>query len=146
MLTLRNDFDQTLALMDTFRNQVSRFFDDYDARSPGGSAAAGPLLNLFDTGDDLVLMADIPGLTEKDITLHVQQDVFTIRGQRRVSAPEGFKAHRRERVSYEFSRSFGLPTKVDLERAQANVKDGVLTVTLPKAPETKPRQIAVRGH
>jgi HSP20 family protein len=145
MLTRYHDsYDPTLALVNAFRQQFDRFFDHYEA----GSAAyeGGPRLELFETKEAFVLRADVPGLTEKDVTLTVTQDVFTIAGERQIRAPEGYVAHRQERPSFHFSRSFTLPAKTDLERASANVKNGVLTVHLPKAPEAKPQQIAVRSE
>jgi len=145
MLTRWNDFDQTIALLDAFRQQFDRFFDDYNTGASPLSAS-GPRVTVNENADALVLTADVPGLTEKDVSLSVNQDVFTLTGERKADAPEGYTAHRRERAAYRFSRSFALPLKVDVERATATVKDGVLTVNLPKAPEAQPRQIAVRSQ
>jgi HSP20 family protein len=146
MLSRWNDYNDPFAVLGAFRQQFDRLFDDYAGDGALGDGA-GPRLHLFDTKEALVMMADVPGLREKDINLSVNQDVFTIAGERKASAPEGYIAHRQERSSYRFSRSFSLPAKVDLERTQAIVKNGVLTVTMPKAPEAQPRQIAIRaGH
>jgi HSP20 family protein len=139
-----DDFDDTYALLNSFRNQVDRFFHDFETGVPA-HGDAGPRLNLFDAGAAFVLTADVPGLSENDLAIDVTQDVFTLRGERRVDAPEGYAAHRRERGHYRFSRSFSLPARVDLERATATVKDGTLRVELPKAAEARPRQIAVRA-
>jgi HSP20 family protein len=68
-----------------------------------------------------------------------------ISGERRTSVPAGYVAHRQERGSYTFSRSFALPCPVDPEKASAAVRDGVLTVTLEKAAEARPRQITVKA-
>jgi HSP20 family protein len=66
-----------------------------------------------------------------------------LQGSRRVEAPQGYDVHRRERGAYEFTRSFTLPVKVDADQAKATLKNGLLTLTLPKAPEVQPRQINV---
>lgn len=144
MLTRWEDFDDTYTLLNSFRRQAERFFQDYEAGGPA-RGNAGPRLNLFDTGAALVLTADVPGMGEKDLSIDVTQDVFTLRGERKADAPEGYAPHRQERGRYRFTRSFSLPARVDLERTTATVKDGVLTVTLPKPAEVRPRQIAVRG-
>jgi HSP20 family protein len=143
MLTRYNQYDPTFALVNAFRQQFERFFDDYEA---GSAYEGGPRLELAETKDAFVLRADVPGLNEKNVNLSVTQEVFTISGERRTPAPDGYIAHRQERPSYQFSRSFTLPAKADVERASASVKDGVLTVQVPKAPEAKPRQIAVRAQ
>lgn len=106
---------------------------------------AWPRTHLWDDGAALVLRAEVPGLSEKDINLSLNQDVLTLSGERRVVAPEGYQAHRKDRPAFRFSRSFALPTKVDAERVTATVKNGVLTVTLNKVPESQPRQITVRA-
>ena len=70
---------------------------------------------------------------------------MTIKGERQDSAPEGYSVHRKERGAFRFTRSFALPAKVDVEKVQAVLKHGVLTVTLPKAKEAQPRQISVKA-
>ena len=102
-------------------------------------------MNLHDAGAALVVQADVPGLAEKDLQISLNQDVLTISGERKVQAPEGYAVDRQERASVKFSRSFTLPTRVDGEKSTAEVKNGVLTVTLAKTPEAQPRQISVRA-
>jgi len=141
----RSDFDRTLAIMDQLRRRMDRVFDDLD-RGVGPEPATGglPRVNVHDTGNAFVLRADLPGVQEKDLSLTLEQDVLTLSGQRRGDAPEGYAAYRQERAPYRFSRSFAFPAKVDTEKVLAELKDGVLTVTLEKAAEVKPRQISVR--
>ena len=85
-----------------------------------------------DEGNELRLYAEVPGLSEKDITLNINQNVLTLSGERKVEVPEGYSVHRQERGSYTFSRSFSLPCEVDPEKANATVKDGILTIVMPK--------------
>jgi len=139
-----SDFDRTFAAMDELRRTVERAWRDGDG-FPAERTGAWPRLSLWDEGSNLVLKADVPGLTEKDVQLQLTQDVLTVTGERRSDAPEGYSVHRQERLPARFSRSFTLPVKVDGAAITASLKDGVLTVTMPKAPESQPRQIAVKS-
>lgn len=147
-----NDHDRSFDLFDDFRRQMDRLFGDLDDRwavarlSPTQlSASAWPRVNLFDAGAELIVTADVPGLTEKDLEITLHDGVLTLVGDRKTAVPEGYQAHRQERGAYRFKRSFALPAKVDPEKTLATVKDGVLEVKLAKAAEARPRQIAVVG-
>jgi HSP20 family protein len=145
MLSRLTDFHGTFDLLDEVRRQMDRVWEDFDA--PSASApVAWPRLNLFDTGAALVVEADVPGLTEKDIELTLDDGVLTLAGERKLAAPEGYTPRRQERAAFKFSRSVALPSRVDAEKTLAVVKDGVLTITLAKAPEARPRQIAVKAQ
>ena len=152
MLSRLTDFDRTFDVLDELRRQMDRVWGDIDGTwgvAPGVSTmttAAWPRFNVFDAGANLVVTADVPGLTEKELAVSLEDGVLSISGERKLTAPEGYTAHRRERPALRFSRSVALPVKVDVDRAQAAVKDGVLTITLAKAPEARPRQIAVRAQ
>lgn len=152
MLSRFNEFESTFGLMNELRRRMDHVWNDFDPAGQSGasanaralSASSWPRLNLFDDGASLVLQADVPGLSDKDIHLTLNEGTLAIAGERRATAPEGYTAQRQERPSLKFSRSLTLPCKVDPERANAVVKDGVLTVTLAKAADAQPRQIAVR--
>lgn len=141
------DIDRTFLALDDFRRRMDRLFEGFDSRwgTNDGTAWVWPRANLRDSGGELVLEAEVPGLTEKDITLTVTQDTLALAGERKAEVPDGYAVQRRERVGQKFSRSFALPSRVDVERATAAVKNGVLTVTLPKAADARPRQIAVKA-
>ncbi|HXU80657.1 MAG TPA: Hsp20/alpha crystallin family protein [Polyangia bacterium] len=139
-----NDFERTFAAMDELRRTVEQAWRE-DEAFPFQTAGAWPRVSLWDEGSNLVLKADLPGLTEKDLQLQLTQDVLTVTGSRRSDAPEGYSVHRQERLPARFSRSFTLPVKVDGAAISASLKDGVLTVTMPKAPESQPRQITVKA-
>jgi len=96
-----------------------------------------------DTGEALTLRAELPGLSEKDIDISVTANALTVKAARKVDAPEGYAVHRRERQSFSFTQSYELPTRVDPEKVQASLKQGVLTLTLLKAAETQPKRVAV---
>jgi HSP20 family protein len=108
--------------------------------------AAWPAVRVSDAGETLVLRADVPGVADKDFDISVTPEALTLSGQRQTTAPEGYSVQRQERASAKFSRSWSLPYKVDADKTSATLKDGVLTITLAKAAEEKPRHIAVRGQ
>ncbi len=149
MLLRWNDIDNAFAMLDEARREMDQWIrrmtegGDVPAWTPW--ANGWPRMQLHDMGNELVLIAEVPGLSEKDITVSVNQDVLTVSGERKTTVPEGYQVHRHERASVKFSRSFALPCKVDLEKTTALAKDGILTVTLPKAPESQPRQIQVKS-
>jgi len=154
MLSRYTPFDRTLALMDDWRRRMDRAFGDFQAPfAPAGSfedpwslsEATWPRVNLYDTGASLLLSAEVPGLTAKDVQIQLQDDVLTLTGERKVQVPEGYAAHRRERGSLSFTRSFNLPFKVDGEKIVATLRDGVLNVEMAKVPEQQPRQIAIKS-
>ena len=147
MLTRFGDFDRTFQLMDQFRRRMDRAWGDldYGFLPTGTTAPLWPRVNLFDAGSTLIVEADVPGMTESDIDLTLDAEVLSITGERKAAAPEGCAVHRQERSSVKFSRSVTLPCKVDVEQTKASVKDGVLTITLTKAPDATPRKIAVQA-
>jgi HSP20 family protein len=136
------DIDRTFAMMDELRSRMGQLYGDYNEPR---AAAVFPLINLFDTGSTLTLKVEVPGLTEKDIHLTINQDVLTLQGERKADAPEGYSVHRQERGPVKFSRSFTLPCRINAETTTASLKNGVLTVTLAKVAEAQPRQITVKA-
>jgi HSP20 family protein len=139
------EWDRAARELDVLRREMDRVFDDF-GRTPAQRRTAQrgwPRIELADTGSALVLRAEVPGVTNDDLKVQVDQATLTLQGTRRVAQPEGYDGHRRERAPYEFTRSFTLPVKVDAEQAKATLKHGVLTLTLPKAAEVQPRQIKV---
>jgi len=153
MFSRFGDESRDFALLDEFRRRIDRLWEDMDTSWPANSSnarthssSAWPRINLYDAGSNLVLKADVPGLSEKDVHVTLNESGVSISGERKVAPPEGYSAHRQERTSFGFSRSLSLPCKVNPEQTEASVKNGVLTVTLAKAPEAQPRQIAVQAN
>ena len=108
-------------------------------------AEAYPAINVFRDEDGTVIRAEVPGLAPE--TLHVQVDdrTLTISGKRELHEPTQGSFQRRERSIGEFSRSLDLPTDLDLGKAEAAVRFGVLTLRVPRREEAKPREIKVRS-
>jgi len=153
MFSRLTDFDRTFDVLDELRRQMDRVWNDYDGTVGTSAAAAQPLssssfprFDVTDAGANLVVTADVPGMTDKDLQVSLEGGVLTVAGERKADTPEGYTAHRRERGAFKFTRSLALPIKVDGDKTSATVKDGVLAITLSKAPEARPRQIAVRAQ
>ncbi|MCU1383740.1 MAG: Small heat shock protein [Acidobacteria bacterium] len=125
-------------------NEMSRLQQDLDklfgvATAPESAARVNgftPAVDVVEDTDKIELYADLPGVKQEDLDIQVEKDVLTIRGERKLARPG-------ERVAGAFSRAFTLPKHVDVEKIAASLRDGVLTLTLPKRPEAQPRQIKV---
>ena len=102
-----------------------------------------PALDVYQTTDDVVAVVELPGMRKEDIEISLHDGMLTIGGERKGETPEGDKTARSERFEGKFRRSISLPTRVDANKVNATYKDGILTVTLPKAEEVKPKQIQV---
>ena len=135
------DFARGNAPHAQFRRELDRLFGDFERAFTSPQSR----LTLGEEGGNYVLRADVPGLTEQDFDISVEGSTVTLRGERKVEVPEGYTAHRRERGTVSFARSFELPARVDADKVTASLKNGVLTLTLPKAAEAQPRQISVKA-
>ena len=126
----------------SLRRELDRLFGDLE-RAPSFAGLSTPALTFADTGEALTLRAELPGLSEKDVDISVTANVLTLKAARKVEAPEGYAVHRRERQGFSFTRSYELPARIDPEKVQATLKQGVLTLTLPKAAEAQPKRVSV---
>ena len=107
-------------------------------------AAFTPAIDVTEDAEKITLTADLPGLQQEDLDIQIEKDVLTLKGTRQIKRDGKADQYKRyERVSGAFVRSFTLPPTVDFEHVSAAMKDGVLTLVLPKKPEAKPRQIKV---
>jgi HSP20 family protein len=129
--------------MDRLSQAMNRFFDADDARA---HVTWSPAIDVTEDKEKIVLTADVPGLAQKDLDLQIEKDVLTLKGARTIDRAGERKEdvfHRYERVSGQFVRSFTLPPTVDADRVTAQLKDGVLTLVLPKKPEAQPKKIGI---
>lgn len=140
------DFEKTVAAMEELRRRMEEAnLAQLFGREPSvAHGARWPRVSLRDHGSKLVLEADLPGVKEADVQVTLTSDVLTVAGSRGIDSPEGYSVHRQERRPLQFSRSFTLPCKVSADAIEARLEHGVLTVTMPKAPESRPRQITVK--
>jgi HSP20 family protein len=108
--------------------------------SSGGSY---PPVNIFRRGDDLVLIAEVPGINKSDLELQVKGRTIRLAGTKTVKYPENASLHRRERSTGRFDRSLTLPVEVDPDGVKAECHDGVLALFLPRAERDKARSISI---
>jgi len=130
----------------TLQDQFSRLFNESFRNQAEESAFTtwAPAVDIYETPNELVVKADLPDVNEKEIDVRVENNLLTVRGERKFEksvSEENFL--RVERVYGAFSRSFSLPNTVNPEAIRAEYKNGVLTVNLPKREESKPRQVKV---
>ena len=133
--------------LDLFSNRLSRVFgSSWDTPEPTGAWI--PAVNVEETADELLLTAELPGTPEEDIHVDIENNILTIRGEKREAREEGAegqKYHVWERRYGSFQRVFTLPRSVQADAVQADFDSGILTVRLPKAPEAKSRTIEIAG-
>lgn len=134
----------------TLRDRMDRLFGDTTGR--GWPAEEGlmtglwnPPVDVYETKDSIVLKADLPEVSKDDVDISIQGNVLSIRGERKREQEVKEKDfYRMERSYGGFTRSFTLPGTVDADKIEASFSGGVLTVTLPKTEESKPKQIKVK--
>lgn len=139
-------FGRTSNTFEDLRREMDRLLFDFGRDFAEPQRFAGPRVGIKDTGTAFVLSAELPGLTENEIDLTINANTVTLRAERKAEQPEGYSAHRRERPAFTVSRTYEFPSKVDPERAEASLKNGVLTVTIQKAPDAQPKRIAVKAN
>ncbi len=142
-----SDFDRRYGAMDLLRSRMNRVFTDFD-RSHGNNygwqvTEGGPRTNLYDAGEHLEIQAEVPGLSKEDLNIKIQGNYLQVSGNKKSDAPEGYKAHRVERGTTSFTRSFTLPSDVVTEKVEATLTNGVLSLVLPKAEAAKPKQVLI---
>lgn len=124
-----------------------RQFEDAFTRmlsEPRASRPWAPPVDIYETENELVVKSDLPDVDEKDIDVRIENQTLTIAGERKFENTENGKGyHRIERGYGSFVRSFAVPNTFETEKINAQYKNGVLTVTLPKKEQAKPRQIKV---
>ncbi len=138
-------FDPVAGLL-SLQRELERVFDKPFGIELGPSGrGVFPPVNVFSDKSGTVVKLEIPGVSPDDVQIEAEGRTLTVSGKREVPAPPDGSFHRRERGTGQFSRSFQLPADLDLGRAEATYKHGVLTVRVPKKEEAKPRQIAVKA-
>jgi HSP20 family protein len=138
------DLDAFFPMFQDLRRRMDAVWATYEDDA-ALTDAYGPRVTVEDQGQAFFVRADVPGLSEKDVTITLHQDVLTVAGERKADTVEGYRPLRQERGAFRFSRSFSLPSRVDAEKVTATVKHGVLQVHLPKVQDAQPRQISVRA-
>ena len=136
-----------LSEIDSFRREMDRMFDNFFGRE--ADVAESPMtwypsVDIKETKDDFVLTAEVPGMSKDDIKINISDNTLTIKGEKKEEKKEeDTNYHRVERRYGSFQRSFTLPTQIQGNKVKAAYKDGVLTITLPKKEEVKPKEIPI---
>jgi HSP20 family protein len=130
------------------QDRMNRLFNEFHNRHDDDVMTRGawvPPVDIFENGNkELVIKAELPAMTREEIDVTVENQTLTIRGEKKFNQEiKDEQYHRVERTYGSFSRSFSLPSTVDVTKVSADYKDGVLTVTLPLREEAKPKQIKV---
>jgi HSP20 family protein len=134
----------------SLQEEVNRLFSTSLNRAFGdegiGRGAWAPSVDIYENKDQIVIEAELPGMKQEDFDLSIENNVITLRGERRFEkTDDSDNYHRVERSYGSFTRSFTLPQTVNAEESKAEYNNGVLRVTLPKREEAKSRRIAVSG-
>src|SRR5919106_612735 len=136
--------------MMTLREAMDRLFDDaftrpFSLTREGGSTWSSPAIDMFQTDNEVVVKAALPGIKADEVQINVTGDVLTIKGETKHEEEKKDKSwHIREHRWGAFERSISLPTGVNSDRAKADFDNGILTITLPKLEEVRPKMITVK--
>jgi HSP20 family protein len=135
--------------LSVLRDEIDRLFDsplnELTRSSQQFLSGWLPAIDLYDERDHLVLKAELPGINKDELDISLHGDVLTLSGERKDQGEfKDAEVFRSERYVGRFQRSITLPVRVDASKVQASYQDGILTVTLPKAEEAKPKRIDVK--
>ncbi len=129
------------------QSEVNRLFDSFFGRPATfatGERVWVPAVDMWETKDDLRVALELPGVSEKDVTVSITGDVLSIKGERRFDRDVKDESYYRlERVYGKFERTIPLPMPVQSDKVKASYRDGVLEIRLPKAEELKPKEIKI---
>jgi HSP20 family protein len=133
----------------TIRDEMNRLFDDFFSGFPERGremfeSERAPRVDIAETDENVVVTAELPGVNQDNVNITVVNDVLTLKGKKKEEKEiKKENYHRIERSYGSFQRSVSLPTGVQADKAKATYKDGILTITIPKAEETKPKSIKI---
>src|SRR5574342_1338211 len=133
--------------LSAIHERMNQLFDETFLPGRGSEAAPAaamwsPAVDIYESGDDIVVKAEVPGIDKGEVAVEVKDGILTLRGERRFEKEEKEENyHRIERSYGTFVRSFGLPSSVDPEKVRAALKEGVLEVRIGKKEQAKPRKV-----
>ena len=137
--------DRLVSLSDIFR-QLDRVRTGAASQANNSAYASEdgePATTLLETAEGYEFRIEVPGVSQKELTLDVHDQTLTLSARREVKPREGWSTHRAERTSFAWKRAFSFPTKLDAERTAAKLEHGILTVKVAKAPENQPRRVKI---
>jgi HSP20 family protein len=130
------------ALFDLQRALDARLDSDWLRGATGGTGAYPPI-NVFQQGDNLVAILEVPGVSKEDLDIQAKDNAIRISGKKSFAYPEGVSVHRRERLSGTFDRTLTVPMQIYAEGIKAEYRDGVLALFIPRAEADKPRTVRI---
>ena len=139
MVFLSDPFEALLNLQEALEGASHA---DWLASSPSGTGAYPPI-NVFRKGDDVVVIAEVPGIKSSDLEIQVHGNALRISGAKKLDYPEKASVHRRERLAGRFDRALTIPVEIDADRVKAECRDGILALYLSRAERDKPRSIKI---
>ncbi len=134
----------TLETLLGLQEAMDRTFDTGFFDSTTTSRGVYPPVNIFENNDDLVLVAELPGVKKEDMNIEVKGNTIRLAGERKIKYGENVSYHRVERKSSKFDRTLRLPYNVEPDKVKAEYKDGLLVISLSRAESDKPKQITIQ--
>src|SRR5688572_20509105 len=128
--------------------EMDRLFENGGRVTPTGDPSWVPPMDVFETAEEICCQLEVPGLSRENIDIRVENNLLTIAGEKKYEQRQDEKEtgyRHSERRYGRFERSFTLPRTIDADRVRANYENGVLTLSLPKAEQSKPRKIMIEG-
>ena len=139
VVRMRDPFAALMAVQSAMEGVMGK--DWFGTRTAGSGAY--PPVNVFNDGEDFIVVAELPGVKKEDLDIQVRGDTLRIQGKKTVAYEDNASVHRRERSAGEFDRTLTLPTQLDAAKVSAEYRDGVLTIRLPRAESERPRTVAI---
>ena len=130
------------ALFDLQRALDSRLEGGWLRDATSGTGAFPPI-NVFQQGDDIVAVLEVPGVAKEDLDIQVKGNALRVSGKKAIAYPESASLHRRERLSGSFDRTLTVPMQINAEGIKAEYRDGVLALFIPRAEADKPRTVRI---
>ncbi len=138
-------FRNMLEEIDRMRQNMDRWLGDREGVLPTLRSGVFPLVNLTENKDSFFIRAELPGVEKDDLTIQATANSVSVSGERKIPAEEeGARYHRKEREAGKFSRMITLGSEIQPDKVEATLKNGILTITVPKAEIAKPKQITVK--
>ena len=131
--------------IERLRDEMDKMFRGLGAEGPWvPRATVYPALNISEDEENIYLRAEVPGMKAEELDISIEGETLTIKGERKDYSPDQKHSyHRREIETGRFSRAITLPTRIDADRVEARYQNGIMSITLPKAEEAKPKKITV---
>ena len=136
-------FSDPFDALSSFQQTLDAFRTSGWLGSGPSAGGAFPPLNIFRKGDDIIVIAEVPGINKSDLEVQVRGRSIRIAGSKSLRYGDSSAVHRRERLSGRFDRAFTVPVDIDPDAVKAECRDGILALHLPRAERDKPKNIAI---